>query len=256
MKITIFGSCRQDALYRYYDVTSIRETLTYPHYSAEILQAIKYCCGSLDPNQIFTKFAFRTEILTGKKPNSKKIRAEFNNSDLFVLEIATRKTYKHKGIFLHHICDEEKYSCKFLSEVNIYDSTDNDIEKDLVEIKKLLAQKKFFVVTHFYTKKTGKRYELVELLKNLCAKHSIPIFDPVEALGGVGKVKELLLEEDVYNHYNRNGHEEVGQCYVDFIMNNFSIAPRLHSKLRYKTKLFVTKFFSILKSVKFLFFGK
>ena len=45
MKITIFGSCRQQALGKYYSTTSIQESLTYPHYTKEIIQAIEYCKG-------------------------------------------------------------------------------------------------------------------------------------------------------------------------------------------------------------------
>jgi len=43
MKLTILGSCRQDSLYSYFDVTNIKEKLTYPHYSKEIIQAIEFC---------------------------------------------------------------------------------------------------------------------------------------------------------------------------------------------------------------------
>ena len=50
--ITILGSCRQDSLYKKYKITSIKNNLSYPHYTKEVLQVIKYCLfDNLSPEQ-------------------------------------------------------------------------------------------------------------------------------------------------------------------------------------------------------------
>ena len=43
--ITILGSCRQESLYKNYNITSIQKNISYPHYTKEIIQAIEYCKG-------------------------------------------------------------------------------------------------------------------------------------------------------------------------------------------------------------------
>ena len=43
MNITILGSCRQHTLRNKYNITNIQKQLSYPHYTKEILEVIKYC---------------------------------------------------------------------------------------------------------------------------------------------------------------------------------------------------------------------
>jgi hypothetical protein len=59
MKLTIFGSCRQESLYSNYSATNIRNNLTYPYYTKEIVQAIGFCKGI--PYNL-TKSIFRSGI--------------------------------------------------------------------------------------------------------------------------------------------------------------------------------------------------
>ncbi len=67
--ITIFGSCRQSSLYSKYNVTNIQEDLTYPHYTKEILQAIRFCKGISSITEEQTALCFRTCILRNKNVN-------------------------------------------------------------------------------------------------------------------------------------------------------------------------------------------
>ena len=68
MKITILGSCRQHSLNKKYDVTSIQESLSYPHYTKEILEVIKYCkYQHISKND--TLKVFRTPILNKQHVN-------------------------------------------------------------------------------------------------------------------------------------------------------------------------------------------
>jgi len=64
MRITILGSCRQDSLYNYYNITNIKNNLTYPHYSKEIVQAIEFCKGKSPISHALTRSIFRSGILS------------------------------------------------------------------------------------------------------------------------------------------------------------------------------------------------
>ena len=64
--ITILGSCRQESLYKNYNITSIQKNISYQHYTKEILEVIKFCkYGHILPEDTLT--TFRTSILHNKK---------------------------------------------------------------------------------------------------------------------------------------------------------------------------------------------
>ena len=229
MKLTIFGCCRQDSLFKFYNVSSIRDDLTYTHYSSEALQAMQFCAGRTDEKIINTNYIFRSQVISKNKLNYKKLKNEFKKCELFAVEIASRKYYKYKNYFLHHICEDPSYGCKFFDQVEVADLSDKEIERDILSMKTLVEPKKIFLITHFYTKLTGKRYELVSILKKIGAAHGIPVFDPVEAFGGIKNITHFLVDEQVLTHYNAAGHKVVGELYKAFIFQNFGVEP-----LRYR----------------------
>ena len=127
-----------------------------------------------------------------------------------------RLSYKYNGHYAHHILSEPQYGCTDISNIIIRDLTDKEIEEDLLRIKELLHPKPFIIVGHIYTRTTGKRYELVQLLKTLCYINKIPFFDPVvETAGSVPE--ELYIKEDTLAHYSSYGHSIIGKKYCDFI---------------------------------------
>lgn len=219
MKITILGSCRQDSLYTLYPVTSIRNELTYPHYSSEIVQAIEFCKGISTIPPEMTQHVFRSGILGKYQINPQRFYDEFNNTELFVIEIASRISYMYNGWYVHHILGEQQYGFKHISDIIQRDLTDEEIEADLIKIKTLLSPKKIMVVSHIYTRTTGKRYELVKLLEKICSKHTIPFFDPSVQLKDSDQEK-LYVNEALLSHYTPYGHSEVAIQYDRFIKNN------------------------------------
>jgi hypothetical protein len=215
MKLTIFGSCRQDSLYTVYDCTSIQKTLTYPHYTKEVIQAIKFCSGHLQIDPDLARWVFRSGILDSKSIHASAFKAEFVATDLFVIEIASRISYEYAGLHAHHILTEPKYGFTRISDIVQRDLTDDEIEQDLVEMKELLYPKKMMIVSHIYSRREGKRYELVQLLSRLCQTHGIPFFDPVEQLEG--NPPGAYMIEDVLAHYSDHGHALIRQKYKSFI---------------------------------------
>jgi hypothetical protein len=255
MKITIFGCCRQDSLYRLYDVSSIRDNLTYPHYSSEALQAMRFCAGEIEEKNITNDYIFRSQVISKRRINYKKINREFKKTELFAIEIASRKYYKFKNYFLHHICEEPSYGCKFFDEVEVSDLSDQEIESDILSMKALVGPKKIFLITHFYTKTTGKRYELASALKKIGIAHGIPVFDPVEAIGGVENIIPYLVDEPVYTHYNTAGHRAIGKLYKEFVFKNFSAEPLWYRPYVYEIKTLFSAAYTQLKNT-LIFFNR
>jgi len=216
MKLTIFGSCRQECLYDIYSVTSIRNNLTFPHYTKEIIQAIEFCKNMLHIPHNITNRIFRSGILSNAPVSPSQFIAEFSSTDLFIVEIASRICYEYNGFYAHHILTEPKYGCSDRSTIVVRDLTDKEIEDDLLKMKHLLSPTPFIVVGHIYTRTSGKRFELVQLLERLCSLHSIPFFNPTVETSDYSP-DELYIKEDVLAHYTSRGHQIIGEKYKLFI---------------------------------------
>lgn len=216
MRVTILGSCRQESLLSLYPCTTIRDRLTYPHYTKEAVQAIEFCKGISPIPVELTQFMFRTGILDNKQLAFESFHSEFKATTVFVIEIASRIAYEYMGFYAHHILTEPKYGFQHIPSIGQRDLTDHEIEQDLLRMKELVYPKKMMIVSHIYSRKTGKRYELVQLLRSLCMKHSIPFFDPVEQLGECDQ-ERVYVKEDRLAHYSDLGHSMIREKYKEFI---------------------------------------
>jgi hypothetical protein len=100
--VTIFGSCRQDSLANNFKVTKIRDRLTYPHYSKEVIQAINFCKsgGIVKPSD---PRVFRNTLLNLRTLSPSELKIEFESTDIFVVEIASLLEYTQGSNFYHHV---------------------------------------------------------------------------------------------------------------------------------------------------------
>ncbi len=215
MKITTFGSCRQHPISKYFEVSNIQESLTYPHYTKEILQAIRYCKCEQDIPPEITKVCFRTGLLTKSAISVEQLYYDFHTTDFFVIEIASRLCYEWNGYYMHHIAEEAQYFTNH-KDVQVRELTDQEIEQDLLEIRDALAPKPFLVVSHIATYESGKRKQLVDLLQTLTNKYSIPFLNPA-CLLKFHTVEQLFVPEKVLAHYTDFGKECVAKLYKESI---------------------------------------
>jgi len=219
--ITILGSCRQHSLNKKYKISSIQEEISYPHYSKEILQVIKY----LKYNNISsedTKIVFRTPILNNCGIiNHQKYFNEFINTDVFIIEIASKLYYKYNDYYVHHIAIDKQFNVSIKNEIKIGILTKDEIEQDIIEIKNEL-NKPLIIISHLVTREKGERYILSEWLKEICEKHNIPFINPVkELLKNNVDMNNIFLNEKVLAHYNENGHNEILKIYEKYINELF-----------------------------------
>jgi hypothetical protein len=215
IKVTIFGSCRQDSIYKDFKVNTIRDEITYPHYTKEIIQAAEFCMGKIKIPEELTQLCFRSGILEKKTIDSAKFQKAFNETDVFVCEIASRRAYVYEGHYVHHILSEEKYGFENWKNVTQFDLSDEEIEADIIYLKNLLAPKKILVVSHIYTRRAGRRYELIRILEQICRSHGVAFFDPMTNLGSNSPNSMLMPEEqDVGSaHYTKKGHAAIRKHY-------------------------------------------
>ena len=248
MRITVLGSCRQHSLQNKYSLTSIQEELSYPHYTKEILEVIKYCkYNHIDLHETIN--IFRTPILTQMFPNQAKLNQEFHTTDLFILEISSKKKYIYKDKYLHHIATEAKYNIPIKNEIIIEKQTKDEIEQDILQIKEEL-NKPFIIVSHIITQNSGDRYDLGCWLEEICIRHNIPFINPVKEiikrnkrvelpimrrtigfnmimnvqkdqtesiLLNMENIHTLFVNEPNLNHYTNKGHDIILDIYSEFI---------------------------------------
>jgi hypothetical protein len=218
MNITILGSCRQHSLRNKYNVTNIQENLSYPHYTKEILEVINYCKNNHIEKQA-TINIFRTPILTKIPATFQEVNNEFNSTDIFILEIASKIKYNYNNMYIHHIATEEKYNVPIINEIKIEIQLKEEIEEDILKIKNEL-NKPFIIVSHLVTKNSGERYNLSCWLEEICLKYNIPFINPVKELIKEGvDIEDIFVKEDVLAHYNEKGHNEIIKIYSKYIKN-------------------------------------
>lgn len=226
MKITIFGCCRQDSLYSSYDVTCIKDKIAFCHYTKEMLEAIRYCkTGHLLPEE--TVHVLRNPLVHRHQlVYDDRFKRELENTDVFVIEISGKKTYEYNNHFSHHSIYTESHkfgiSDSVKNSVIVRDQTYDEIYNDILEIKNELYNKPIIIVTHLVTRNHGSRYELMNILEDICKKESIPIINPVKEILARGHNLCDLIESD-NNHYNNSGHAVIKTIYDEFISSIFKM---------------------------------
>ena len=217
--ITIFGSCRQTPIKDYLQVSNILDELNYPHYTKEILQQIRYLKYKNIPNNQ-TKYCFRTSLLNRcqteiSNDGYNKLKNEFDRSSFFLVEIASRISYKYNNVYLHHIAEDSQYGFFDRDKIIKEDLTDEEIENDIIQIRNELYPKPFIILSHFATYESGKRYELIKLLENICKKLNIPFINQSDIVKKYGN--NIILKEPVLAHYTKEGLSYVGKILLDKI---------------------------------------
>lgn len=221
MQITILGSCRQDSLYGNFNVSCIRNDISYPHYTKEVIQVLHYCLyNNLKESDTHI---FRTPMLTNKFLSyNPSYKDTIINTDIFFIEIASRKYYKLHDNYVHHILfDDEKYNDKYKDSIICGDLTDHEIEEDIKYIIQLLGPRRVIFVTHLVTREGGSRHDLASLVENICEKENVSCINPVKELLKTNDcIKELIhFEEEIIAHYTEKGHEEILKIYKKTIEN-------------------------------------
>lgn len=219
MKITILGSCRQHSLRNDYSVTDIQEKISYPHYTKEVLEVINFCkFGNLSEEE--TLYTFRTAIINSKPIYfTEELKNDFNSSDIYVIEIASKIKYQYNNKYLHHISVYDNYKLSIKNDIIESIQTKEEIEEDIIKIRDLL-NKPIIIVSHLVTRDYGERYILKLWLEEICTKHNILFIDPIKEIKKKNintNLDEIFVEQKKIAHYNEYGHKIIKEIYKDYI---------------------------------------
>ena len=135
----------------------------------EVIEMIKFCQdGHIPPEE--SRFVFRTAILSGQAVESDQyVREMFGNTDIFVVEIASKLEYRYKNCYVHHVAIDPDFNVPLTvrGEITVQKQSYESLEGDILAIRALLAPKRFFLVTHYSSYDRGERYQLVQWLEEV-----------------------------------------------------------------------------------------
>lgn len=229
MSITIFGTCRLNNIN---NNNNLNNLINYTHSTKEVILFIKFLKGELSIPYPYNKLCFRTAIITG---NSIDYNDDYNklfvDTNIFIIEICSRKKYIHNGFCLHHLCVDKRFdyysgtASEIINNAIIEIQSDEEIENDILEIQKMLYPKKIVIVSHYNAKLNDKlivsRDNLINLLDSICKKYDIPFINPTIVLSNYSQ--EKVISDDL-GHYKELGINEFTNYINNFIetkqMNN------------------------------------
>lgn len=214
-KITLFGTCRLESLSCYNN--RIRNEISYTYDTKETLQVIKFLkYNNINPEQSLT--TFRTPMLTKTPICYENLEGILDNTYIFIIEISGKKTYKYNNLFVHSFLNQIDNNL-FTQQIVINHQNDDEIEKDIHEIIKLLNTQKIIIVSHIVTDEKSERYELSNLLQQICSKYNILFINPVKEITQKGyNIYDLVdANEKKIIHYNQYGHNAIKEIYQEYI---------------------------------------
>jgi hypothetical protein len=212
--VTAFGSCRVSYVA---NNTRLSDMITYTHTTREILQLIHFIKGNLKLEPPYDKICFRSGIIRGGSLCYDPLfRNLYDQTDIFIVEVCSRKKYIHGGLCLHDLSVDKRFPgfnsgtpTNILEEFRVEEQTDEEIREDLLELKATLAPRKMIVVSHYNAKLGGEhlasRNMLVQFLKGVCAENAIPFLDPTEMLSEFSQ--ESVISPDLA-HYTQFGMDK------------------------------------------------
>ena len=245
--ITVFGCCRQDSISKIFLETSIKESLSYPHSTKEVLQVLDYLND--ESNILNQPFAFRTPQISGRLPNRRHLAREWSATTVVVIEISSQKYYSLNGIHFHHEAFDNstqlsKNAQDYFKSQQLDGNSlrENHMEidellQDLEEIVARIGKRTIILTTNFVTRNNGKRHQLHNLLEEFAKRRKIK-FVETKTLFDYWKIQDFLVEEPVLAHLTDLGHQIMSGRYKEAIRSSLD---KSSNKFVFKYKSYARK---------------
>ena len=227
MSITLFGTCRINYIS---NQNNLNNLTTYPHSTKEVMQLIKFLKGELIIPVPYNKLCFSHSVCVNRFLNyDDTYNKLFLDTDIFIIEICSRKKYIHNNFYLSNLCVDKRFinfnintPDEILNNYIIEKQSDMEIENDILEIKKMLYPKKIIIVSHYNSKLNGEyinsRNNLINLLDSICKKYDIIFINPTCILSNYSQ--EEVMSSDL-GHYTKFGLDEFTNYLNNFLKSVF-----------------------------------
>ena len=208
---TLFGTCRIKDIK---NNNMLNEDINYTHSTKEVLQMIQFLKGDMVLPDPFSKLCFRSGIIQNSPILcTEELKNKFIESNLCIIEICSDKTYVFDKYYLHHLCVDPRFSDTHTNTPNevlngfiCRKLSSEEIESDILEIKKLIEPRKIILVTHYDaildTDYIQSRHTLITVVSQIAEKQGICVVNPRDVLKDYGQVE--VLKQDL-GHYTNLG---------------------------------------------------
>jgi hypothetical protein len=226
--ISLFGSCRINLIKN----NKINSVLGYAHSTKEILQQINVLLGNIVLPETVGRYAFSTSII-GRKPFhiSDDIIKAFIESTVCIVEICSLKTYLYNNYYLNHLAIDKRAGMFFMHTpkelrdwYKCIKMGPDEIERDILEIRRLIKPRRLILVTHYNAKLYGKhllaRDLLINLIVDLAKKHNISVINPLDVLGEYTQEQVMLRD---LAHYTQFGMAKMAIYMAAFLVRECPI---------------------------------
>jgi hypothetical protein len=206
--------------------------LTFTHNTKEVIQLINFLKGKKEMPEPYDRLCFRTPLDLGLNHGIKLTdnhKECYNSTQIFIIEICSRKKYIHNGYYLHHLAVDKRFNTSasipeyITNEYTIVKQDDKEIEEDIEEIQRLIFPRKLVIVSHYNAKLNGEyitdRHILIHLLKDICLHKNIPFINPTEVLSGYQQDTVLLPD---LGHYTNLAQTTMKEYIYNFAMELYT----------------------------------
>jgi len=224
MNITTFGTCRIDGVI---GNNNINNLISYVHSTKEIIQLIKFLKGEIIIDYPYNILCFRTAICNNQEIKyNNNYKQLFDNTDIFIIEICSKKLYIHNNYYLHHLCVDKRFKDYnkntpdyIINNFTLQTQNDEEIINDIILIKKLIDNKKLLIITHYNSKDLNNNYfndrnNLINLVEDTCYKNNIYFLNPTNITKNYSQ--DIIMTNDL-GHYTEFGKDIVLNYINDFI---------------------------------------
>ena len=155
MKIALIGTCRISSVRSHFDCTDFDNAISFVHSTKEILQLLRFITRRIEIPDPINRFCFRTAILNRQPvPYSESFLRQFDEADLFVIEICAMRKYMYQGYYLHHLAVDRLFPFyvdspqDVLLQTTIEHQDRQEIEEDISGIADMLYPRKMMIISH------------------------------------------------------------------------------------------------------------
>jgi len=220
---SLFGSCR---IHNVGNNNYINMDVTFTHNTKEVIQLLQFLQGEKEMPEPYNRVCFRTPIdkqWTHGITLTEGRKDCFNTTKVFIIEICSRKKYIHNGYYLHHLAVDEQFKNTQLTpeyikqEYTIVKQSDEEIEEDIEEIRRIIFPRNVVIVSHYDAKLHGEyipdRHNLIQLVKDICSRKHIPFINPTDVL--CSYPQDTVVQADL-GHYTPLGQTTMKNYIYNF----------------------------------------
>ena len=229
VKITIFGSCRvallnpeNRQLPKDPNIFSFADDVSATYSTPEVLQWLDVFDNKFFLEHGYHHYCGNHDTYTHTTQDQINIKQKLSQTDIFIIEICSLKTYNMNGYYVHPLrCTPNTifYIPYVANNTTIRKQEYDELENDMIRIVNRLKPAKVLFVTHFNVTNIDKRQKLINYVEKIGSANGFTIFNPTDYLNKcIIQDKDIQFIKDDLIHYTLSGEDKIKEKLLDILM--------------------------------------